>query len=159
MTAWLLPAACMLGCPLMMGAMMLLVGRDHGEAKLERELRRLERRSYRTRTGDGSVGLTQAHLLRRLWCTACINWRVALGMVLLAALVGIIRPGLFLAVAPVLLVLLCPLSMLLAMRGRVGTTPRLGPHGADRPLGTQTEVGTSPRASAGPRTPAPTDQR
>jgi hypothetical protein len=45
----LLVACCVFGCPALMGGMMWFMGRDHEGAKLEREVRRLNRVAARRR--------------------------------------------------------------------------------------------------------------
>jgi hypothetical protein len=46
----------------------------------------------------------------------CINWRVVGVLALIGGGIAIVRPALLFAAGPLLLVLVCPLSMVLAMR-------------------------------------------
>ena len=52
MTTVLLLLCCGLGCPLLMGGMVWLLGRDRESARLEREVRRLNRAAAADRSGD-----------------------------------------------------------------------------------------------------------
>lgn len=65
MLALLIAICCVFGCPLIMGGMMWAIGRDWQGKRLDRELRRLERRAAAANTAgsrDGSdlraAGLT-----------------------------------------------------------------------------------------------------
>ena len=51
---------------------------------------------------------------------ACLDWRVLGGLTVLGLAVYLVAPGLILGVPPVLLVAVCPLSMLLMMRSMGG---------------------------------------
>ena len=50
----------------------------------------------------------------------CLNWKVLAGLGVMGAVIWIMAPGAVAAVLPVLLVLVCPLSMLLMMGGMGG---------------------------------------
>lgn len=50
----------------------------------------------------------------------CLNWRVIVGLALVGAAVFVVAPRFALAALPVLVVLVCPLSMLLMMRSTGG---------------------------------------
>jgi len=46
----------------------------------------------------------------------CLNWKVLVGLAVVAVLVGVAAPRLFFGALPVLLALACPISMLFMMR-------------------------------------------
>ena len=115
MARWLLPLTCAFGCPLLMGAMMWGLGRDGERRKLEREVRRLNRRAgVPTAQREPSVQCVGG-ALRRVWCSACLNWKVVSAVVVVGAGFAVASPRLFSSVGPGLLVLICPLSMLVTM--------------------------------------------
>lgn len=127
MARLLLPLSCLLLCPLMMGALMWGLGRDREKAKLHREVERINRRAAIS-SGQAVPARAGVRTLKRLWCAACINWKVVAALAGVAVAVLILRPSLLIAVGPVLLVLACPLSMVVAMlamgrRGRVSASP------------------------------------
>ncbi len=65
----------------------------------------------------------------------CLNWRVIAGFALVSAATFVYAPKLAIAVLPVLVAMVCPVSMLVMiwsmrrmnMRGRVDVQPELGP--------------------------------
>ena len=62
----------------------------------------------------------------------CFNWKVLAGLAVVAAGVFVIAPNLVLGALPLLFVAICPLSMLLMMRG--GHRMAAGhEHGTERP--------------------------
>ena len=50
----------------------------------------------------------------------CLNWRVVGGLAALAVAVAVVAPGVVVAALPLLVLAVCPLSMLLMMRGMGG---------------------------------------
>jgi hypothetical protein len=55
MTALLLGLCCVLACPLLMGGMMWFMGRDRETARLDREVRRLNRAAAPDRSDASST--------------------------------------------------------------------------------------------------------
>ncbi|MGH2683402.1 MAG: DUF2933 domain-containing protein [Actinomycetota bacterium] len=53
----------------------------------------------------------------------CLNWRVLAALAVVGAGVWIVAPNLLAGIVPLLLVAVCPISMLLMMRGMQGTRP------------------------------------
>jgi len=51
---------------------------------------------------------------------ACLNWKVIAGLALVGVGVWAVAPNLLVAALPILLIAVCPLSMLLMMRGMHG---------------------------------------
>src|SRR5579863_9919368 len=115
MSAWIAPAVCMLVCPLGMGVAMYFLGHDRDTAKLKREINRLE--AKHAAAAGQPLPARQPTPLRKLWCTMCINWKVLAGLAAFGAALLIISPSLFASAGPRLLLLVCPLSMGLAMWG------------------------------------------
>jgi hypothetical protein len=100
-----------------MGSMMYMMG-DHDAAKFDKEQRKVARDIAR-RNGLPVTpsDATRTHgVLRSPWCSMCINWRVVGVLALIGGGIAIVRPALLFAAGPLLLVLVCPLSMVLAMR-------------------------------------------
>lgn len=122
MARWLLPLTCVFGCPLLMGAVMWGLGRDRQMAKLEREIARINRSAGLARTADATPRVGPG-ALRQVWCSACLNWRVLGTLGVVAVVLLLVSPRLFAAAGPGLLIVVCPLSMGLAMfaMGRRGS--------------------------------------
>lgn len=51
------------------------------------------------------------------WLQCCVNWKVGFGLILVGAGIWVVAPGYVGAALPLLLALLCPLSMLLMLWG------------------------------------------
>ena len=158
MARWLLPLTCAFGCPLLMGAMMWGLGRDGERHKLEREVRRLNRRAgvptVQRQPAIGQIG----GALRRVWCSACLNWKVVAAVVVVGAGFAVASPRLFSSVGPGLLVLICPLSMLVTMVA-MGRSRRAGPPAVAESLASEAAdpaLGVGLKAHAAE--PAPADR-
>ena len=103
----LLPVLASLACPVGMGLMMWMMRGDHASAP------------------QGLIGTAATTPTPRAsWLMAlgslgkCLNWKVGAGLAAVGLALFLIAPHLLLAALPLLLVLVCPLSMLLMMRGR-----------------------------------------
>lgn len=58
--------------------------------------------------------------MKSLFNSCCMNWKVMVGLAAVGLGVWIVAPGLVASVAPLLIVALCPLSMLFMMGGMRG---------------------------------------
>ena len=90
----------MLACPLIMGALMWAMSRNNNQTQ-------------QMQSGEN------ASLLRKVWSMVqcCLNWKVLAGVAAVGAGLWLIAPVLFASALPVLLILICPLSMVLMLRG------------------------------------------
>lgn len=79
----------LLACPIVMGLMMWWMGRSH----------------------DAPAHATSTHV------GICLNWKVVAGLAALGAVAWTVVPTWLGVIGPLLLVLACPISMLLMMRG------------------------------------------
>jgi hypothetical protein len=52
------------------------------------------------------------------WLQCCLNWKVGLGLAFVGASIWFVQPGLVGVTVPLLIVLICPLSMLIMLWGR-----------------------------------------
>jgi Heavy metal binding domain/Protein of unknown function (DUF2933) len=58
--------------------------------------------------------------VKSLFNSCCMNWKVIAGLAVVGLGVWVFEPGLMRAVLPLLVVAICPLSMLFMMRGMMG---------------------------------------
>ena len=134
MARWLAPLVCMLGCPLLMGALMWgrpgarKATQPAGAAPPPGPSMATRSTTDPDRTTEAAPGATaRPSWIRTLWCAACVNWKVIAGLAAAAGAIALVRPGALVVAGPVLLVLVCPLSMLVAMvamsRRRSGSAP------------------------------------
>ena len=130
----------LLACPLMMGGMMWLIMRSmRGDKeqipansaeispRREGELRGVSR--DRT-TVPETPAQAQPSFFKAIWdcIQMCLNWKVLVGLVGVAALIGVFAPHLLFVALPTLLILVCPLSMgiMLLRMGRMRQTASAG---------------------------------
>ena len=144
---YLLSLLPVLACPVMMGGMLWFLMRgmrgnteqppansaeigpgyegEHSGVSLER-----------TSRPEPSVQ-TQPSLFKAIWdcIQMCLNWKVLVGLVGVAALFGVFAPSLVFAALPILLVLVCPLSMaiMLLRMGRMRMRQTASAGGASCP--------------------------
>ena len=111
MARWLLPLTCAFACPLIMGGLMMGLGRDWEGAKLKREVNRINRRAGL----PAEPRRLSAAGLRKLWCSACLNWKVIAALGAVAIALALISPALLARFGPGLLIAVCPLSIGAAM--------------------------------------------
>lgn len=105
----LLPA---LLCPLSMVAMIWLMRRSSADSTTAEPV------SMRIATQQSGIRSFTGSLWH--WLQCCVNWKVGLGLAFLGASIWVVAPGLVGVVVPLLLVLICPLSMLVMLWGRRG---------------------------------------
>ena len=104
-----------LACPIMVGLGMFLMTRNTanraGESNPAKQLTPGEQRCHAEKTN--------ASPLRKAWdmIQCCLNWKVLASIAVAGLGLWLLAPSLLASALPVMLILLCPLSMLLMMRG------------------------------------------
>src|SRR6266545_8066465 len=109
MMAYLLSLLPALACPLVMGLMMWFMMHGNKDQSGEKATQML------ARSADDSMNASQKSSMGGLHI--CLNWKVVAGLAVVGLGVWVVAPNLVWAAVPVLVVLACPLSMLLMMRG------------------------------------------
>jgi len=109
MTAYLVSLLPALACPVIMGAMMWLMMRGNKDQHREKANQVLMHPSDDVMNTSQKSSIGGLHI--------CLNWKVVVGLAALGLGIWVVAPDLVWAAVPVLVVLACPLSMLLMMRG------------------------------------------
>ena len=81
--------------------------------------------------------------MKGLLTSCCMHWKVIAGLALVGLMIGIIAPSALAAAVPVLIVAICPLSMIYGMRGMMGGAHAQGGHmlmAGSRPLKGRTNI-------------------
>jgi hypothetical protein len=120
----------LLACPVGMGLMMWLIMRMGKEPASSSDRSVQQEDIQRARISDAAAPISSSPL-KAIWdCVQmCLNWKVLAALAVGAVLVGLVAPALFWRTIPLLLVLVCPLSMgmmllsLGRMRGNAGSGP------------------------------------
>jgi hypothetical protein len=96
-------------CPLSMVVMLWMLRRNSGDgAGAEHNLEAVPAPASRMRAGAATLWR---------WLQCCVNWRVGLALVLVGTGIWAVAPNRVGAAVPLLVLLLCPLSMLLMLWG------------------------------------------
>ncbi len=115
----------LLACPVGMGLIMWLIMRMGKEqmppAASPKEVESPIEPSPAMRTSPAPLPSQNSSPLKVIWecMQMCLNWKVLVGLAVVAVGIAVAAPQFFLAALPVLLVLACPISMLFMM-GRMG---------------------------------------
>jgi hypothetical protein len=109
MIAYLLSLLPALACPLVMGLMMWFMMHGSKDQSGEKANQML------ARSPDDSLNASQKSSTGGFHI--CLNWKVVAGLAVVGLGIWVVAPNLVWAAVPVLVVLACPLSMLLMMRG------------------------------------------
>ena len=107
--AYLLSLLPLLACPLMMGLMMWLMMRGNKDQTAQN--------ADQSRVGANSAPSETARMRTMGGFHLCLDRKVVAGLAVVGVGVWVVAPNLVWAAVPVLIVLACPLSMLLMMRG------------------------------------------
>ena len=98
----------MLACPLIMGTLMWAMSRNNNQTQ------QMQPGEQACHAAPGN-----ASPLRKVWSMVqcCLNWKVLAGVAAVGVGMWLAAPALFASALPVLLILICPLSMVLMLRG------------------------------------------
>ena len=106
----------LLACPIGMGLLMWFMMRGKEPTRPETHAAPGRVRPAETPVQEAPAAARSSPLKAIVDCMQmCLNWKVLLGLVAVALLVGVVAPQLLWSALPVLLVLACPLSMLFMM--------------------------------------------
>jgi hypothetical protein len=113
-----------LACPVGMGLMMWFLMRMGREQSSSDATVQEERRREVAPENTPQIA-PPPPLWKAIWdcMQMCLNWKVLVGLAAVVLLVGVVAPGFFWSAIPLLVVLVCPLSMivmLFSMRSRQG---------------------------------------
>jgi hypothetical protein len=59
--------------------------------------------------------------MKGLLTSCCLHWKILVGLGMVGLAIGIVAPGTLAAAIPLLIVAICPLSMIYGMRGMMGS--------------------------------------
>ncbi len=104
----------MFACPLIMGVFVRVMSVDWEEKKADRVVRRIHRRAGIPDTTPALHNRIAAGI-RRMWCSACLNWKVVAPLAMTLVVLAVLSRRWFATAGPTLLALACPLSMGVAM--------------------------------------------
>jgi hypothetical protein len=114
-----------LACPVGMGLVMWLIMRMGKEqsppAASPKEVDSPIESSQAMHTSPAPLPAQQSFPLKAIWecMQMCLNWKVLVGLAVIALGIAVAAPQFFFGALPILLVLACPISMLLMM-GQMG---------------------------------------
>ncbi len=119
-----------LACPVGMGLMMWLLMRMGKEQTPSNATVQQEGRPREVASRETPQTSPSPSPLKAIWdcMQMCLNWKVLIGLAVVAVLVGVVVPQVFWRAIPLLLVLACPLSMVVMMlsMSRMRGTARSG---------------------------------
>jgi hypothetical protein len=58
--------------------------------------------------------------MKGLLTSCCLHWKILAGLLLVGLIIGVIAPSALASAVPLLIVAICPLSMIYGMRGMMG---------------------------------------
>jgi hypothetical protein len=79
--------------------------------------------------------------MKGLLTSCCMHWKIIAGLALVGLMIGIIAPSALAAAVPVLIVAICPLSMIYGMRGMMGGAHAQGGHMQGAPVQSEGPAG------------------
>ena len=106
--AYLVSLLPFLACPLMMGLMFWMMRGNKDQSTEQTHRAHLTTANESTKAPQNSA-MGGLHI--------CLNWKVVAGLAAVGLGIWVVAPSLVWAALPILVVLACPLSMLLMMRG------------------------------------------